>query len=147
MKNQTLLIRKPLVSDCRHVFELVNQLKTHPLPYEPFERIFIRNLNQEHIHYFVADNEGQLVGFISLYFSEVLHHTRPVAEIIELVVDESYRSRSIGEMLLNASIEISRAFNCEVIEVSSNNARERAHHFYIRNGFGRTHAKLTMQLE
>jgi PhnO protein len=146
MTNQMITIRKPLVSECRRVFELINQLKTHLLPFEPFERIFIRNWNHQEVHYFVAEEEGHLIGFISLHISEVLHHSQPVAEIVELVIDAPYRNRSIGEMLLHTSIELARSLHCEIIEVSSNNTRERAHQFYMRNGFGRTHAKLTMPL-
>lgn len=143
MNVQSILIRKPMLSEADRVFECINQLKTKPLEFAPFLERFAQNLNHPDIHYFAAEDEGVFVGLISVHIQRVLHHDLPVAEIMELVIDEPYRSRSIGELLLNKAIAFAESSGCELIEVASNNSRERAHQFYMRHGFDKSHAKLT----
>jgi GNAT superfamily N-acetyltransferase len=52
-----------------------------------------------------------------------------------LVVDESIRSRGIGKILLSAAEEWARSIGFDVISVHSNVTRDRAHRFYLRNGY------------
>lgn len=67
-------------------------------------------------------------------------------ETEELVVAACARGEGVGKELLQRAISIARAGGCEIIELSSNSARTDAHRFYEREGFKRTHVKLTMAL-
>jgi GNAT superfamily N-acetyltransferase len=77
---------------------------------------------------------GQIAGWIGAYMFrtvELDHHV----EIRGLVVDEQVRSRGIGKALLAAVEGWARSMGCDVVSVHSNVKRDRAHRFYLRNGY------------
>ncbi len=143
---QGAIIRKALSGEVTAVYDLICLLKDKTMPLGAFERIYIKNLADPMISYFVAEVDGRIIGFISLHIQHLLHHSAPIAEVQELVIDESFRNLKIGVQLLNAVEKVSRNFQCELIEVSSNNKRIHAHRFYEKNGFVNTHMKLMMPL-
>src|SRR6266704_244511 len=57
------------------------------------------------------------------------------AEVNGLVVAEGQRSLGAGAQLLAAAEEWARKHGCKSMSVRSNVIRERAHHFYERNGY------------
>ena len=57
------------------------------------------------------------------------------AEVNGLVVDETARSRGGGAVLLAAAEKWARGKRCTSMSVRSNVLRERAHGFYLRNGY------------
>jgi GNAT superfamily N-acetyltransferase len=50
-------------------------------------------------------------------------------------VDEGQRSLGAGAKLLEAAEQWAKARGCQGISVRSNVVRERAHGFYLRNGY------------
>ena len=84
---------------------------------------------------FVADDEGRAVGWIhvALVTSLVSGLT---ADIGGLVVDEAVRSSGIGARLLAAAEAWAREQGAAAMLVRSRIARERAHRFYEREGYG-----------
>jgi PhnO protein len=115
-------------------------------PFEQFLKRYLRNLSDPQIIYLVAQEYDSAVAFGSLCISTPLHHTAPVAEIIELVTDEKHRGQGAGTMLLNAMVHMARDRGCCSLEVTSNHVRKRAHKFYFRHGFKQTHLKLTINM-
>ena len=67
----------------------------------------------------------------------------PFAELAGLVVGDSARSRGIGALLLRAAEDWARNRGFARLRVRSNVVRERAHRFYLREGYieqiGRAH--------
>jgi GNAT superfamily N-acetyltransferase len=61
------------------------------------------------------------------------------AEIESMHVDERYRSRGIGGVLLAAAIDWARSRGCYRVQLTSNKARTDAHRFYLRHGFEASH--------
>jgi len=57
------------------------------------------------------------------------------AEINGLVVAEQVRSQGAGAKLLHAAEQWSRKMRCTGMSVRSNVLRERAHNFYLRQGY------------
>jgi ribosomal protein S18 acetylase RimI-like enzyme len=82
----------------------------------------------------VAEEDGNVVGFVDLEFRARLNFKAPQAWIPDLIVAESARSRGAGKALLAAAEERSRARGCFVLTLESANWRERAHAFYEREG-------------
>lgn len=116
-----------------------------------FRQIFLKNLSLANIHYYVAETrtagiKKQVIGFISIHIQFQLHHCAKVAEIMELFVDKEFRDRKIGSVLTGIAIKIANKSNCDTIELSSNVKRKKAHHFYEKENFRKTHFKLTMKL-
>ena len=51
--------------------------------------------------YYVAESDGDIVGFGSLHIELLLHHAGLAGEIQELVVHETVRSKGIGVELVS----------------------------------------------
>jgi ribosomal protein S18 acetylase RimI-like enzyme len=94
----------------------------------------------------VAEEGGAVVGFVNANFRLQLHHLAPVGTIDELVVDEAYRGRRIGERLVEAVLEEGRRRGADTVEVTTHERRERARDFYRRCGFEATSIKLVHPL-
>jgi GNAT superfamily N-acetyltransferase len=84
----------------------------------------------------VACVDGAVVGWIDLSV-EVHLQSDPVALIGGLVVSESVRNLKIGRQLCAAGEAWARARGVSTMLVRSNVIRERAHAFYLRDGYVR----------
>jgi len=93
----------------------------------------------------VADCEGRVVGCLSTSVMRVIHRPAPVGRISMMVVDEGLRGRGIGAKLVAAAEAHLMQQGCQLIEVTSNLARERAHAFYERLGFDKTSVRLSRE--
>ena len=56
-------------------------------------------------------------------------------EIIGLVVDEKYRGRGLGRLLLHTASDWSRSLDCYRLRVRCNSIRTESHKFYQNSGF------------
>jgi GNAT superfamily N-acetyltransferase len=84
---------------------------------------------------FVAElREGGLIGWIHVSTTPLLEVDRR-AEVNGLVVDENARSGGAGALLLAAAEKWAGGKWCKSMSVRSNVLRERAHGFYLRNGY------------
>jgi len=84
---------------------------------------------------FVAEsNENGIVGWVHVSVTPLLEVERR-AEVNGLVVDENARSSGAGASLLEAAEKWARGKRCKSMSVRSNVLRERAHGFYLRNGY------------
>jgi GNAT superfamily N-acetyltransferase len=84
---------------------------------------------------FVAETkENGVIGWAHVSVTPLLEVERR-AELNGLVVDEGVRSRGAGASLLRAAEEWARKLRCTGMSVRSNVLRERAHGFYLKNGY------------
>lgn len=137
-------VRRAKPSDLESVYLLINQLEELEFVRNAFDPVFLKNVANKNILYLVAEFDGRIVGFMSIHTHWLLHHADRVAEIMELVVDSSVRSQNIGKRLLDEGVTWAQTLGCELIEVTSNQKRTRAHAFYESHGFSRTHLKLVL---
>lgn len=93
----------------------------------------------------LAEDEGQVLGLLSLSFRHTLFHPAPSALIDELVVEQSHRRQGVGQQLMAEAIERCRAAGCCEIEVSTEQSNEAAQEFYRRHGF--SHEAVLFELE
>jgi N-acetylglutamate synthase-like GNAT family acetyltransferase len=85
---------------------------------------------------FVFDKNGEILGTVTLNICiQAMHGTRPYAVVENIVVHENYRSKNIGQQLLQYVEAYCRSINCHRIMLLSNSTRERAHKFFEREGF------------
>ncbi len=81
----------------------------------------------------VARDGGEIVGTLTLLLYRI--PTGPRAWIHDVVVDESARSRGVGEALTREALEIARAAGAETVNLTTRRHREAAHRLYERLGF------------
>jgi GNAT superfamily N-acetyltransferase len=84
----------------------------------------------------VACLDEVVVGWIDLSVEYHLQ-SEPAALIGGLVVAEAARGRGIGRLLCKAAEEWARTRGVARLRVRSNAIRERAHAFYLRDGYAR----------
>ena len=81
-----------------------------------------------------ATGEVKVVGWIHVSVTPLLEVERR-AEVNGLVVDESVRSHGAGARLLGAAEKWAKKMRCAGMSVRSNVIRDRAHGFYLRQGY------------
>jgi len=89
--------------------------------------------SQNHIA-FVAMYDQKVVGWIYA-FRALLIESKPFIEISGLIVDENYRNKGIGKTLVEKIKEWSLEKAINEVRVRSNILRDKAHLFYLNNGF------------
>jgi (aminoalkyl)phosphonate N-acetyltransferase len=140
------LIRRATDQDWPAIHRLTEELEGQPYDAGVFAKVYSRNLTSDLIYYWLADIDGQVVGFISMHVQYLLHHLGPVAEIQELVVTSHLQGGGIGQRLLATARKEARSLDCANLEVTCNQDRHAAHHFYKKNGLLATHFKFVERL-
>jgi ribosomal protein S18 acetylase RimI-like enzyme len=95
----------------------------------------------------VAEQEGHVIGFISLLFYRVWFHPGGTALINELIVDDRYRNQGIGALLIDAAVKEAHSRGMDEIEVGTEQENLGAQRFYRRCGFNETYLLLGMEFE
>jgi GNAT superfamily N-acetyltransferase len=120
--------------DCNAMAELAGQLGYGCTGQEVRERLRQMQDASQYAVYVAELPGGQIAGWIGAYLFRSIE-TSSCAEINGLVVDRSVRCRGIGRRLLNTAEEWARRIGCGAVSVRSNIKRDRAHRFYIINGY------------
>jgi PhnO protein len=139
------MIRRARESDAEAVTALLGQLD-YPFDTEVVAPVLADVLADDVHVALVAEEDGEVVGFVNANFRRQLHHLAPVGTIDELVVDANRRGRRIGEQLVEAVLAEARRRGADVVEVMTHERRERARAFYRRCGFEATSIKLVHPL-
>jgi GNAT superfamily N-acetyltransferase len=83
----------------------------------------------------VTDQDGEVVGCLSLHACPYLERAGRWARIESLVVDESARRAGMGRALVIAAEEAAKRWGCLAVEVTSSRTRADARAFYERMGY------------
>ena len=83
----------------------------------------------------VAEEDGHVVGFLNMEYRVRLNFTSLQAWIPDLVVSEESRSLGIGRALLQRAEQMAEERGCWGMTLESATWRERAHAFYVREGW------------
>ena len=115
-----LAIRRLRPEDFEAVLALLRQLpgSRASRSREGFARIFQALLDGEGQEAFVATLRHWIVGFVSLYYLDVLHHGGRVASIQELVVTAELRGRGIGRALIEFARARAKERHCTGTELA-----------------------------
>ena len=143
---EQMSIRPSKESDEASVYDLITLLMGFSLNRESFHDVFVQNLHDDTVLYYVAESEGCVVGFASLHIEPQLHHAGLVGEIQELIVQETFRSKGTGAQLVLRLEQEAQKRGCVSIEVTTKNYRVDAQRFYEQVGFTRTHVNFTKNL-
>ncbi|GAB4031614.1 GNAT family N-acetyltransferase [Spirosoma jeollabukense] len=144
--SDTLQIRAATTGDLPTIYDFLCILEDETLDLIAFRSVFLLNLANPLIHYLVAEQEGELVGFVSCHVQYLLHHGGKVGEIQELFVRSDVRNQQIGHKLVAALEALAHQEGFVNIEVTTNQKRIDTIRFYERENFKSTHLKLVKTL-
>ena len=137
-------IRPAREEDARRLAELVGLLGHEISAADLWTRA--AELQGAGIPQLVAEQDGEILGFVGLHRMTVVYRERRVARITILVTAEEARGRGIGRMLVNAAGDQAREWDCGLLEVTSNERLTDAHEFYRHMGFDQTRKRFAKQL-
>jgi GNAT superfamily N-acetyltransferase len=128
-----MTIRTAKQSDAKSIKDLLSQLGYPDLSEQDIIEKLARH-EQPYYRVLVAE-EGQIVAFASLHWFEMLHRKGHIGRVTAFCVDEKFRSRGIGQILLKACEDVLKKEGCQRLEVTSNVKRTQAHRFYLKSGY------------
>jgi len=140
----SIAIREALAADAPRLVELIIDLG-HPIE-EADVRRNIDILCKSGLLPLVATDCDRVIGMCGLSAMVTVHRPAPVGRVSVMIVDEAYRGRGIGALLLAEAEKRLGARGCKILEVTSNMRRERAHHFYEDLGYERTSYRFMKRL-
>lgn len=129
-----MAIRKATITDGKGIRELLQQLG-YPNTEDAIKNKLERLLASSSDEVIVYENEGKVVGFLSLIYKIELAFDKDFCEIGYFVVDENARSQNIGKQLEEYACQRAKERNCGLMQVFSLEKRTDAHRFYERQGY------------
>ncbi len=151
--NSSIRIRRARKSDLSRLQELYDQLHLNnylsfQVPKSKLAAAFDRLARDRNHTILVAEAAGKIVGTCHIIIVPHLGHAmKPMAIVENVVVDADARSSGIGQHLMAAAGDLARRRGCYKLALTSNIARPRAHKFYERLGWKRTHFGYSLGLE
>jgi GNAT superfamily N-acetyltransferase len=138
------LVRAAREEDIPRILELYRQLaitnaeaeRQLTLSLEHYQKAFSEISGFPGQELLVAEEEGEVIGSLVLVIVPNLSHgARPWAVIENVIVDERYRRRGVGRLLMEYAVNRARREDCCRIGLDSNKIREEVHQFYKAMGF------------
>lgn len=129
-------IRPMIVEDINNIDVLINQLG-YPSANQKIQERFNIILELPNYVTFVAEINGELVGFVGMCKQTAYEFDDPYVRVLALVVHEDYRRKNIGENLMFAVEDWAKKNDCIAVILNSGNKAERnaAHNFYKKLGY------------
>jgi GNAT superfamily N-acetyltransferase len=149
----SIRIRRARKSDLIRLQQLYDQLHLNNylslrVPKARLAAAFDRLARDRNHTILVAEVGGKVVGTCHVIVVPHLGHAlKPFAIVENVVVDADARSSGIGQHLMAAAGDLARRRECYKMALTSNIARARAHRFYLRLGWTRTHFGYSLRLE
>jgi GNAT superfamily N-acetyltransferase len=133
-KRDAVKIRRAKKSDAERIAELCRQLGYPATEAQIAQRLRRIKPASQHAVLVAESSEGRVIGWLHVSVEPLLE-VELRAEVNGLVVADAERSRGAGALLLRSAEEWAHRRGCQGMSVRSNVVRERAHQFYLRNGY------------
>jgi len=127
-------VRRAVEEDAAALAGLAVQLGYPCEPREAEERLRALLPPTDHAVFVAETAEGAIAGWLHVSLRRLIE--LPLrAEVNALIVDEAWRSLGAGKLLLEVAERWAKERGCQNINLRSNVLRERAHGFYLREGY------------
>ena len=130
-------IRAPREKDHARLADLAGQLSYPSTAQEISHRLAAMASSNEHAAFVAEMPDGEIAGWIAVFVLRGLE-VDPRGEISGFIVDERFRSQAVGQHLLARAEQWVSDRGCDVVALRSNVIRDRAHAFYMREGYQHT---------
>ena len=127
-------VRLAREADVVRLADLSGQLGYKATPEEVLRRLQQVAGDPQHGIFVAETPEGSVIGWVHVEERRLIESEHR-AEINGLVVDETYRSRGVGRLLLEHAEQWARERELRSVVLRSNVIRARAHAFYERLGY------------
>lgn len=131
-------VRLATASDKQQVLTLFDELsllfRAKDIPSEVGGDIFDEIVQRVDTKIFVAEDNGRLIGLVTLYLLPNIRHGWHRGHIEDFFTTAVYRRRGIGTKLFAVVKEYCRKHNIKVIKLDSEKNLLNAHAFYEKNG-------------
>jgi len=141
-------IRPANNSDWTAISHLLDQLgypDTAPFLEEKIKKITAHP--DERLLVYEDGTEGPIIAFISLHFIPQIALEGDFARISYFTVEDTARSRGIGQEMEEYCTQLARERGCHLMEVHCHTRRTRAHDFYFRQGYSESPKYLIKRLK
>jgi GNAT superfamily N-acetyltransferase len=138
--------RPASAEDADRVAELLEQLG-YPTSPETADRRLQALTASPHDEVWVAEQEGTVVGLVSIHVSGALERDGEVAKVNAIVVDEAARRQGIGKQLMALAEREARRRGCVLLFLTTAERRQDAHAFYRGLGFEETGRRFAKALD
>jgi L-amino acid N-acyltransferase YncA len=137
-------VRKATEKDISRILELYRQLtittspteQNHTSNLDDYRQAFIQIQKATGYNLLVAEEQGNVIGTMVLIIVPNLSHSAlPWATIENVVVDEEYRRRGIGRLLMDYATARAKEAGCYKIQLISDKRRTESHKFYRNLGY------------
>ena len=127
-------IRAPRTQDFARIADLAGELGYASSAADIAARLAGMNGSDDHAVFVAETASGEIAGWAGVFVNRTVEADARV-EISGLVVGREVRSQGVGALLLERAEEWALERGCRAIGLRSNVLRERAHAFYLRNGY------------
>ncbi len=147
-KNRTerISIRKAKRGDAGRIAALSTQLGYPSYKRSQEKRLTPLLKDREHLVLVAETTSREVVAWIHAYVRRLVE-SDPHVEIGGLVVDERFRGRGIGSLLLRRAEQWAQEKKLDLVYLRSNIIRKGAHAFYEKLGYKRIKTQHTYQKE
>jgi len=136
MNSMNIEIRKAAEKDFTKVYPLFEQLwPNKELDENELRIVFDRGVNSDTDELFCLAYSGEIIGFCAYAIVNNLWLAGYISYMYAMVVDEKFRGKGLGTMLINEAIQDSKNKGLKRLELDSGFHREKAHEFYMKLGF------------
>ena len=119
------VIKRATVSDVNSINNIENHLPKRILSFDDI----INDISNPNTYYFIAQTNDLPIGYISV--KNMIDHI----DIISIAVEEKYRKKRIGTILLNRVFVLAKELNISSIYLEVRVSNKSAINFYEKNGF------------
>lgn len=140
-----MTIRNARREDKKHILSLQDELltevarvkkekPTHQKVEDVGSQLFDKTFDHETIKYFVAEENGEIVGLATLVVYPLVRRGQYRAKLEELVVTGKMRGKGVGAQLLQTVIQYCKDNKMPTLVLNSEIDLTRAHKFYEKHG-------------
>jgi GNAT superfamily N-acetyltransferase len=98
----------------------------------------LARFDSEHSRVIVADNDGEVLGFVAIHALPRFEHSDRIIRVMALVVDAGERGRGIGRLLMEEAERIGRELEAAFAEITAGHHRPDAQRLYEELGYDAT---------
>ena len=121
--------------------------RENPDDLEHYDRVFGQIEGDVRNSIMVAEQDGKVLGCFQITFITGLSRHGATRALIEGVrTHADARGRGIGEAMMQHAIAMAKQRGCALVQLTSDKSRTRAHQFYERLGFKKSHEGFKLDL-